>query len=189
MIQIDMVCKHIPAIILAGMCFSCSNDLDRVAALEMPSTAPDRVTLNAEYVFTDSGMVRNILHAGRIEEYKGEQPRTELADGVKLEFFDPKGGPGSVLTARRGSIRPDQKKMEVFDDVVFVNSKGERMETEYLLWLQDSARVRTDRAVRVLRGEDIIHGKGLDASQDFSNYTIRQVTGVLQVSEGDTLAP
>ena len=187
--RIEAILKHIPAMIMAGMCFSCTNDLDRVAALEMSRTAPDRVTLNAEYVFTDSGMVRNILHAGRIEEYKGEVPHTELSEGVKVEFFDPKGGAGSVLTARRGSILPNEEKMEVFDDVVFVNAKGDRLETEYLLWSQDSARVRTDRAVRVFRGKDVIHGNGLDASQDLSDYTIRQVTGVLQVAEDDTLAP
>ena len=77
--------------------------------------------------------------------------------------------------------------MEVFERVVFVNNKGERLETEQLTWYQDSARVRTDKAVRVQRGADVIHGMGLDAAEDFSSYVIHRITGQLYVPD-DTLA-
>ena len=51
--------------------------------------------------------------------------------------------------------------MEVYEEVVFVNAKGERLETEQLTWDQDSGRVHTEKAVRIQRGPDIIHGKEL----------------------------
>ena len=108
-----------------------------------------------------------------------------VSEGIAV--FDPQGRPGSKLTARRGTIWPATRRMVVYDEVVFTNSKGERLETEQLTWEQDSARVRTDKAVRVARGEDVIHGQGLDAAEDFSSYVIRKVTGVLHLKE-DTLA-
>ncbi len=77
--------------------------------------------------------------------------------------------------------------MEVFEQVVFVNAKGESLETEQLSWHQDSARVRTDKAVRIQRGPDVIHGMGLDAAEDFSQYVIHQITGQLYMQD-DTLA-
>ncbi|HQV52927.1 MAG: LPS export ABC transporter periplasmic protein LptC [Flavobacteriales bacterium] len=167
---------------------SCKNDLDNVAAVELPLASPDRVTFEAEYFFTDSGRVRNRLRAGKIEEFAVEPKHTELSDGLELVFFDSVGNPGSTLTARRGTILPKQQRMEVFEQVVFVNAKGERLETEQLSWHQDSAMVRTDKAVRVQRGLNVVHGQGLEAVEDFSRYTIKKVTGTLHLGEGDTLS-
>lgn len=189
MIRRSSIGTCIPAMIMAGILLSCTNDLDRVAAIDVPAEAPDRITMGAEYHFTDSGRVRNILKAGRIEEYRSEPPHTEITGGLELSFFDSLGEPGSVLTARRGTIIPSEEKMEVYEEVVFVNAKGDRLETEQLTWLQDSGKVHTDKAVRIQRGGDIIHGHGLDASQDLSQYTIHRITGELYIAEDDTLAP
>ncbi|MEX1132907.1 MAG: LPS export ABC transporter periplasmic protein LptC [Flavobacteriales bacterium] len=177
----------IPALV-AGMFVSCVNDLDRVAAVEVPKASADRITTDAEYLFTDSGLVRNRLRSGRIAEWSTEPKRTELSEGLELVFYNAAGEQSSVLTARRGVMVPDEKRMEVNEQVVFINAKGERLETEQLTWDQDSAQVYTDRAVRIQRGGDIIHGQGLVASEDFSRYTISRITGILDVAVGDTLA-
>ena len=176
-----------PALLGAGMLFSCKNDLDKVAAIEMPGTVPDRVTEQAEYLYTDSGVVRNRLRAARITEWGPPAKRTEVDGGLELVFNDAQGRRTSVLTAQRGLMDPGQQRMEVFGEVVFVNAKGERLETEQLTWEQDSARVRTDKAVRIQRGGDVIHGQGLVAAEDFSRYVIKRVTGTLHL--GDSLPP
>ncbi|MBL0129062.1 MAG: LPS export ABC transporter periplasmic protein LptC [Flavobacteriales bacterium] len=174
-------------LLLLVLLASCKNDLDKVAAVELPELVPDRVTTGAEYLYSDSGIVRDRLRAGRIAEWRTKPERTEITEGLELQFYTTDGRPGSLLTARRGTIWPGSKRMEVYDQVVFINTKGERLETEQLTWEQDSARVRTDKAVRVQRGDDVIHGQGLDAAEDFSSYVIRRVTGVLHL-QGDTLA-
>lgn len=174
----------LPTILLVA----CQNDLDKVAAVDVEQNAPDRTTTQAEYFYSDSGRVTNRLRAGRIAEWStGERKRTEMSEGVELVFFDRVGEENSKLTARRGLILPREKRMEVYEEVVFVNAKGERLETEQLTWYQDSARVRTDKAVRVQRGHDVIHGLGLDAAEDFSSYVIHRITGQLYVPD-DTLA-
>jgi LPS export ABC transporter protein LptC len=176
----------IPALV-AGMLVSCTNDLDKVAAVAVADDAPDRVTQRAEYTYTDEGKPKYRLQAGRIAEWTREPQRTEITDGLKLQFFDSLGAPGSTLTARRGIILPQARRMEVYEEVVFVNVKGERLDTEKVVWYQDSARIFTDKAVRIQRGQDIIHGQGLDANEDFSRYTVRRITGTLRMSQGDTL--
>ncbi len=172
----------------AGVLVSCKNDLDQVAAIEVPEAAPDRVTRNAEYFYTDSGRVRNRLRAGRIAEWAVKPEHTEISEGLELLFFDAQGHEGSTLTARRGTIMPKEKRMEVFENVVFINGRGERLETEQLTWDQDSGRVHTDKPVRVERGGDIIHGQGLDAAEDFSRYTIRRITGIINLDADSTRA-
>lgn len=77
--------------------------------------------------------------------------------------------------------------MEASGQVVFVNSRGERLDTEQITWYQDSARIYTDKAVRIQRGDNIIHGQGLVAAEDFSRYRVKRVTGTLQMATGDTL--
>ena len=185
-VMIGNCSRGLVVVLAAAMLVSCQNDLDKVAAVELPAAVPDRVTTKAEYFYSDSGVVRNRLRAGRIVEWSGKPGRTELNDGVELLFYDAQGKPGSVLTARRGLVLPGLKRMEVYEQVVFVNTRGERLETEQLTWEQDSARVYTDKAVRVQRGQDVIHGKGLDAAEDFSRYVIRKVTGEIHL-QGDTL--
>jgi LPS export ABC transporter protein LptC len=177
----------IPALV-AGMLVSCSNDLDNVAAIEMVQDSPDRVTQEAEYIYTDSGRVRYRLRAGRIAEWALEPKRTEITEGLELVFFDSAGAEGSVLTARRGVILPGQKRMEAYEQVVFINAKGERLETEEVIWYQDSAKIFTDKAVRIQRGGDVIHGQGLVAAEDFSKYSVRRITGTLRIASDDTLA-
>lgn len=168
---------------------SCKNDLDRVAAIEVPANSPDRITTHAEYLYSDSGLVRNRIRAGTISEFKGPPPHTELSDGVELTFFNLDGHAGSQLTARRGHIDPEKNRMTVEEEVVFVNARGEKLETEHLTWNQDSNRVFTDCPVKITRSRDIIYGQGLDAAQDFSRYTIRRITGTLFIDRSDTLAP
>ncbi len=177
------------AIALSFTLPSCKNDLDRVAAIDVPEHAPDRTTTNAEYYYSDSGKVTNRLRAGRIEEFMDKDHRhTEISDGLELLFFQADGSEGSMLRARRGRIWPDQKRMQVNEKVVFTNVRGETLETEELIWSQDSARVRTDKPVTITRKGDILYGQGLDAAEDFSNYTILRPTGSFAVPS-DTLAP
>lgn len=176
-------------LLLVVLCCGCKNDLDRVKAVEVAPNGPDRITTEAEYLYSDSGIVRNRLRAGTILQFTGEEPHTELRDGVELTFFDEQGHSGARLTARRGHIDPDNHRMEVEEKVVFINIRGEKLETEQLIWSQDSNRVYTDRPVKITRERDIIYGQGLDAAQDFSRYTIRHITGSLFIGDSDTLAP
>lgn len=169
---------------------ACKNDLEELAAIEVDKNAPDRVTTKAEYFYSDSGYVRNRLRAGRVSEYLAEgQEHTEMEQGVELTFFDRTGDRGSVLTAERGSILSKEHRMTVHGHVVFTNARGEKLETEELIWSQDSDRVWTTSPVKITRAQDIIYGNGLDANEDFSHYAIRRITGTLVVDEGDTLAP
>lgn len=168
---------------------ACKNDLDRVAAMEVAPDGPSRITTQGEYLWSDSGIVRNRVRAGRILEYSGEPPRTVLEDGVELTFYLPSGLAGSRLTARKGEIVQAAQRMSVADQVVFVNTKGEKLETEKLTWSQDSNKVYTDRPVKITRRNDIIYGQGLDAAEDFSRYTVHRVTGTLFMDRSDTLAP
>lgn len=174
------------ALVLAG----CKNDLDQVPVVEVAAEEPDRITTGAEYFYSDSGRVRNRLRAGRIREYLSSgRERTAVDQGLELTFFGPDGDSTSVLTAEQGEVLPGLHRMVVERNVVFINERGERMETDRLIWSQDSDRVWTESPVKITRAEDVVYGEGLDANEDMSRYVIRRITGQLHVSPMDTLDP
>jgi hypothetical protein len=62
--------------------------------------------------------------------------------------------------------------------------KGELIKTDEFTWLPSEKRIFTTKPVSIKTRTDIIHGVGLDAAQDFSTYSLRQVTNsVLTVDE------
>lgn len=162
---------------------SCKNDLDSVAAVDLHADGPDRTSTEVEYFYSDSAIVRNRLRAARVEEYMTKPERTELTGGIELVFFTASGAEGSKLTAQRGTIRSAERLMRVAGDVVFVNTKGETLRTEELHWVQDSAIIRTDKPVTIERKQDVIHGQGMRAAEDFSRYEITRITGVVAVQK------
>jgi LPS export ABC transporter protein LptC len=66
---------------------------------------------------------------------------------------------------------------------VLVNNqiKNETLQTDEMFWSPDTKKVYTDKPVDIKTPEQVLHGVGMDSNQDFTDYTLRRVTGVLSV--------
>lgn len=175
----------IPVMLLAGILFSCQDGLEGIEAVQLKGDIPDRTIEDAEYFFSDSGEVQNRLRAGLVFEFHSDTPYTELSQGVELVFFRDNGVEGSVLTSDKGVIRRDGRIMHVIDSVKFRNYKGEVLHTNSLTWMQDKDSVFTNDPVMIIRHQDTINGIGLRANQDFSRYTIENISGGLYVEPNE----
>ena len=174
------------ALLLAGILFSCKNDLEQVRAVDIDNTGPERVTYNAVYFYSDSGQVRNRLKATKVEMYRGDSNLTKISEGLEMTIYGTDGKNNSILTANDGVIWQKTGRMEVFNDVEFINAKGEKLTTERLIWEQDSDRVYTDHFVRITRGQDTIYGNdGMVAAQDMSWYKLKGVVGGFHIKDGE----
>ena len=67
------------------------------------------------------------------------------------------------------------------DDVVLINNEGEKLQTEYLVWSNDSDRVYTNRPVRIETLTGTLEGKGLESDSKFENYRILNPTGAFEL--------
>lgn len=174
-----------PAVLAVGVLVSCtSNKLDKVLKFSQSETPPARSTTDVIYTYTDSGRVKNILEAGRLDQYQNKDSTySKISDGFSLTFFDKSGHFDGKLTARKGYIGKGNKIMIARDSVIFRNKEGEMLHTEELYWYQDSARVYTDKFVTIERKNDVIYGKGLTSNQNFTNYSIQQVTGEFYIDD------
>jgi LPS export ABC transporter protein LptC len=106
---------------------------------------------------------------------------------VSIIFYGPAGE--EVTTLRSDSGRYDKAKnlYTVTGNVVVINKqKQEKLLTPELNWNPVTKKVYTDKRVVVLSqmtGEKL-YGLGLDANQDFTQYSIRKPTGVFNVEGG-----
>ena len=68
----------------------------------------------------------------------------------------------------------DEKNLRLVaeHEVILSNRKGDILETEYLVWAEDSNRVWTNRPVTITSEQGVLHGEGLESDGRFENYQI-----------------
>jgi LPS export ABC transporter protein LptC len=89
----------------------------------------------------------------------------------------------SVLTAKRATRRQDKGEIVARDSVILTTIENERLETEELIWDEKTAKVYTDKFVKVTKPGEIIYGFGLEANQDFSYWKIKVPKGRIKVNQ------
>lgn len=168
-----------------GVMFSCKpNEMEKVLEFSNYQTPPARSTRNVFYTFTDSGRITNTLQAGKVEQYQiNDSSYSTISEGFILTFYDNKESFDGRLTAKNGYIKGDNSMMIARDSVVFKNKENETLYTEELIWYQDSAMVYTEKFVTIERKDAVIYGKGLVSNQNFTNYTITEPTGVINIED------
>lgn len=121
------------------------------------------------------------------KQYRYENDNRTYPKPVSIDFYGPSGQ--VVTTLRSDSGRYDKAKdlYTVMGHVVVINKeKQEKLMTSVLNWTPTTKKVFTDQRVTVLSQQtgEKLYGIGLDANQDFSQYSIRKPTGVFNVEGG-----
>ena len=106
---------------------------------------------------------------------------------VSIIFDGPAGEEVTTLQSDSGRYDKARDLYTVMGHVIVINKqKQEKLLTPELNWNPATKKVFTDKRVAVisqLTGEKL-YGLGLDANQDFSQYSIRKPTGVFNVEGG-----
>ena len=67
-----------------------------------------------------------------------------MPQGIKGVFYNKDGQKESTLTAEKGISYQTKKITEVTQNVVITNVKGERLNTEKLIWDQNTQKIYKD---------------------------------------------
>jgi LPS export ABC transporter protein LptC len=177
--------KVLIAILIAvgAFFYSCKNDIQVVQELGEEDNAPFQTTYNGRYIFTDSGQVRNILSAGKLEQFIQDSDYTKVSEGLILEIYNRSENLAGKLAANKGYYFESLNKMEAKENVIFSNPNGDSLFTESLVWQSDSNLIYTTDLVTIVREGTEIRGKGLRSNEDFSRYTILAPVGDITVPE------
>lgn len=162
---------------------SCENTPEQIAKAEKQPEWPVETIRNLETLYSDSGKVKVRVRAPLYTKTTGNQVITELPKGIHIEFFDEGMQVESELRSQWAIHRENERVWEARKDVVVVNRKGERLNTEKLVWDERKERLTSDQHVRITTADEVIFGEGFEADQDFSNYRIFNVKGRLTIKK------
>lgn len=143
-----------------------------------------------EILYTDSGLVQMRVTAPVMNHYTFNVPEayTEMPKGIYVEFFNDSGKVKTTLKADYAIRFEKNKRTEARNKVVVVNVNGEVLNTEKLNWDEMKKRIYTDVFVKITTKKDVLRGTGMEANQDFTDYTIRNVSGSSSVPGEDSTA-
>ena len=177
--------KHLLSVALLGFLAgltACENDLDKVKLYEKGTVGPVESAKNIKILYSDSGAVKVEITAPVLDRYETERPYTEMPKGVKAISYNERMEVTSRLSANY-AIRYDRElKLEARKNVVVVNERGEQLTTEHLIWDERRQRLNSDEFVKITTRDEIIYGNGFEANQDFSQYRIFNIKGIISVN-------
>jgi LPS export ABC transporter protein LptC len=161
-----------------ALCFySCENNLDTVNLITAKDKTPLGSEENATIIYTDSAKTKFVLKAPIIEQFGGSNPYQIAQKGVTIDFYDDSTHANGHISANYAIRNERTGLMEGDNNVVVINKKGERLNTEQLFWDQNKHRIYTSKFVQIKTDTQILYGDGLESNEDFTDYRITNIRG------------
>ncbi len=158
------------------------NNIEKINEITSELIAPTVAVTNTEIIVTKNALIEVKVISKQINRYINiDEPYTEFPKGLYVEFYDSTQKVTSFIKANYCIYDETEELWTAENDVVSVSEQGDTLNTEYLVWDQKSAKIYSDRYVRITNQDGIIHGKGFEANQDLSNWTIKKTSGTLSV--------
>ncbi len=167
---------------------ACENDIAVINSLVPENELPLESEKNVEYIYSDSAIIRAKLTAPRLDRFGGKKNYMELPKGMHVVFYNQDQKEQTNLTADYGIGYDDgsgMNKMEAKRNVVVINEKGDKLNTEHLIWDAITKKIYTEEFVKITTKDQIILGDGLIADQDFSTYDIKHVKGTIAINDNE----
>lgn len=166
-------------VLFTGVLSSCENDIEKVTLITSKKSQAVETSADLQILYSDSSRVKVKINTPVLNRYSGEKPLTEMPKGLHVEFYDELMQVTSTLTANFALRHDNEGLMEARNNVVVVNKKGEKLNTEHLVWNEKTAKIYSDEFVKITTPDKIILGDGFEANQDFTNYKIFKIKGTI----------
>jgi LPS export ABC transporter protein LptC len=170
-------------LLIALLLVSCKeNDMAKVKSMFNEKDADVEVADSVKFTYKEGAYIRAVVTGKTIKRYTKTENKLEFPDGLLVKFFD-QLNLISVMKADYAENNDMEKIVKVSGNVYMENARAEIMETQELTWNMHSKRIFTDKSVKIKTPDNIIYGVGFDSDEDFSNYTIRKVNGIVAVDD------
>ncbi len=177
----------IPILVIGILC-SCENTTSQINDLSLKKNDPTKTGKNVALIYSENAVVKIKVTAPLMLDYAGEKPYTEMPKGIEVNFFDSLKRVTTRLTAKYAINKIYEKRIEAKNDVVVINEKGDQLNTEHLIWMQDSAKIYTNEFVKITTSDEIIMGDGLISNESFTKYKILRIKGTIQLKDEEVKA-
>lgn len=158
--------------------FSCEDDKKDIKREEYKGPISEVYGINMSYTDSAKLVVRMSTEAQLTMANEDKKYPKE----VRVFFFDKLGNNTTKLRGDSAIYLKASNLYRVMGRVQINNQvKNETLETDELFWTPDTKKIYSNKPVDIKTPDQVIHGIGMDSNQDFTEYTIRKVTGVVSV--------
>jgi len=167
---------------------ACENNVEEVnhVTFEDEKKLPVESAKNVEMFYSDSAIVRAKLKSPQVDRYVGKSNYMLLPKGMNIVFYDANKEEETNLKADFGigyEGNGGMTKMEAKRNVEVINKKGEKLNSEHLIWDAVKKQIYTNAFVKITTSDKVLWGDGLVANEDFSEYEITNIKGQVAVAD------
>lgn len=171
-------------VLICALFYSCKNDMKEIKETINKSMLNNEQGEGVTIIYSQDGHTKARLNTKTFDHNQSKEPfYFEMKKGLKVEFFDDSLHTESTLNAKYGKYFEKEGNMMVKDSVVVRNKKNEQLNTEELIWNEKEQKFRSDKFVKITTPTQIIYGDGLESNQNFSEYKILNVKGIIGISK------
>ena len=172
---------RISFILLTLLVFSCDNAVENKEAPQI-YTGPLRKLSGATIIYSDSALLKAEVKAEEILDLQNDD--REVPKGMFITFFEKDGTISATLRANYAYYYKEEDRWKATGNVVIHNIKNEEtLKSEELFWEPKNEDVYTEKFVRIETPGELMTGTGLKAKQDFSEWTLENPEGIIDVEE------
>jgi LPS export ABC transporter protein LptC len=167
--------------------YSCKPDTaDLKDSFHFNLPIPSAIYTDYEIIYNDSGLTQVKIAGDTLEQFNSDgtsEAQDRMKDSVHLWFYDENMVVKSELIADNAIRNRATGYMEAFGNVIVYNNKGEKLNTEHLIWDEKKGKILSNDTVTITKEHQVIKGKGLESDQNFIHYEIRNVHGILNIDK------
>jgi len=164
--------------------FSCENDIKEVCELTAKQDSAIHSAQNVEIQYSTNGKISGLMKTPLLNRFFEDNKKSyiEFPKGIEIFFYNDSAVVTSTLKANYAIYYEDEERWVAKYDVEVVNENGEKLNTEYLVWLRNEEKITTDQFVKVTTNDGIIYGEdGFVSNQTFTTWEVINGRGVLNV--------
>jgi LPS export ABC transporter protein LptC len=176
-------------VIIAGMAIltGCENDLKdlrKISAKEVNQQGEQYT--GVDVIYSDSARVKAHMTAPVMINYKVKNPYTEMPKGVKVIFYDNNLNVTSTITSKYAIRRETEKVIELRDNVVGTNIKGDTFMSDELIWDENTKQIHSNKLVHVKMADgSITDGTSFASDENLNHWTMEGGHGIFHVNSQD----
>jgi LPS export ABC transporter protein LptC len=159
--------------------FSCK---ERMAEKDVNYLGPMLEIENMELGYSDSARI--MVKMKTALELDLQNKDRVYPKEVKLFFYDKLGVESTTIRSDSGRYINTENHYKLMGNILIVDKlKNQNLTTTELIWAPDKKIIYTHKPVDMVTPSQTIHGMGLQANQDFTQYSLGSSNGVLNVKE------
>ena len=143
------------------------------------SNFPVETIEDCEIIYSDSAQVRVILNAKELNRYTYDESYLEFTNGVRMHFFNSEGKKESELVSDYAKLNEESNLMIAKNNVKIRNVDGDLLESDELIWNQETKEIYSDKFVKITTEYEVIYGNGFVSNQNFTKYMIKNIKGTI----------